>query len=100
MAWTADRYGRRMALLTGSALSLIGAAICTATVSHGAFVAGRILLGMAGVICANTGVVLMTELAYPAHRATATALGSATYSVGAILAAWVSFGSFRIDGDW
>ncbi|EFQ25934.1 sugar transporter [Colletotrichum graminicola] len=48
----------------------------------------------------TVSTVLMTELAYPAHRATATALSSTTYSVGAILAAWVAFGSFRIQNTW
>ncbi|EXF77623.1 sugar transporter [Colletotrichum fioriniae PJ7] len=81
----ADRLGRRIAI---------------AIVNHGAFIAGRILLGMGGVMCSSVSTVLMTELAYPSHRATATALSSTTYSVGAILAAWVAFGSFRISDSW
>ncbi|KAI3556672.1 sugar transporter [Colletotrichum abscissum] len=96
----ADRLGRRIAIATGSGLCIVGAAICAATVSHGAFIAGRILLGMGGVMCSSVSTVLMTELAYPSHRATATALSSTTYSVGAILAAWVAFGSFRISDSW
>ncbi|KAK1993854.1 sugar transporter [Colletotrichum falcatum] len=77
-----------------------GAAVCAATTDAAAFVAGRVLLGMGGVMCSSVSTVLMTELAYPAHRATATALSSTTYSVGAILAAWVAFGSFRIHDSW
>ncbi|KAK7446552.1 sugar transporter [Colletotrichum acutatum] len=96
----ADRLGRRTAIATGSCLCIVGAAICAATVNHGAFIAGRILLGMGGVMCSSVSTVLMTELAYPSHRATATALSSTTYSVGAILAAWVAFGSFRISDSW
>lgn len=96
----ADRLGRRIAIAIGSCLCIVGAAICTATVNHGAFIAGRILLGMGGVMCSSVSTVLMTELAYPSHRATATALSSTTYSVGAILAAWVAFGSFRISDSW
>ncbi|KDN70438.1 putative sugar transporter [Colletotrichum sublineola] len=96
----ADRFGRRFAIAMGSFLCIGGAAICAATTNTGAFVAGRILLGMGGVMCSSVSTVLMTELAYPAHRATATALSSTTYSVGAILAAWVAFGSFRIQDSW
>ncbi|GKT46163.1 lactose permease [Colletotrichum spaethianum] len=84
----------------GSFLCIGGAAVCVATTTNGAFIAGRILLGMGGVMCSSVSTVLMTELAYPAHRATATALSSTTYSVGAILAAWVAFGSFRIEDSW
>ncbi|GJC87256.1 sugar transporter STL1 [Colletotrichum liriopes] len=96
----ADRLGRRFAIAMGSFLCIGGAAICAATTNNGAFIAGRILLGMGGVMCSSVSTVLMTELAYPAHRATATALSSTTYSVGSILAAWVAFGSFRIEDSW
>ncbi|GJD03529.1 hexose transporter protein [Colletotrichum higginsianum] len=46
----ADRLGRRIAIAAGSLLCIGGAAICAATTSNGAFIAGRILLGMGGVI--------------------------------------------------
>ncbi|KAL5343418.1 hexose transporter protein [Aspergillus crustosus] len=42
---------------------------------------------------------LLTEVAHPAHRATATALFNTTYALGAIIAAWTTFGTFRIDGS-
>ncbi|KAI8302344.1 Lactose permease [Colletotrichum sp. SAR11_59] len=95
-----DRTGRRIAIAVGCILCIVGAVICAATMNVGAFIAGRLLLGMGGVICSTVSTILMTELAYPAHRATATALSSTTYSVGAILAAWVAFGSFRIPDSW
>lgn len=95
IAWVSDRFGRRISLHFGSVLCLVGVVVCTATQSDGAFVAGRLLLGIGSVIVAD-GPVFMAELAYPAHRATATAMSNTTYSAGAILAAWVTFGSFRL----
>ncbi|KAK2792595.1 hypothetical protein FQN52_003100 [Onygenales sp. PD_12] len=100
IAWLSDRYGRRISLIFGSILCLIGVAICTATINNGAFVAGRLCLGMGGVVVGAIGPVFMAELAYPSHRATATALSNTTYSAGAILAAWVTFGSFRLTDTW
>lgn len=100
IAWISDHYGRRVSLLFGSVLCLAGVAICTATVNDGAFVAGRLLLGMGGVVIGAIGPVFMAELAYPSHRATATALSNTTYSAGSILAAWVTFGSFRLTTSW
>lgn len=64
------------------------------------FIAGRLLLGIGGVIVGAIGPVLMGELAYPAHRATATALSNTTYSAGTILSAWITFGTFRLDSNW
>jgi MFS family permease len=100
IAWLSDCYGRRLSLVVGSLLCLGGVVICTATMSDGAFIAGRLLLGIGGVIVAAIGPVLVGELAYPAHRTTATALSNTTYSAGSILAAWVTFGSFRLTSTW
>ncbi|KAL1983599.1 hypothetical protein VTN96DRAFT_10178 [Rasamsonia emersonii] len=100
IAWVSDRFGRRISLHFGSVLCLVGVVVCTATQSDGAFIAGRLLLGIGGVIVAAIGPVFMAELAYPAHRATATAMSNTTYSAGAILASWVTFGSFRLASTW
>ncbi len=84
----------------GSILCFIGTAICTAKVNDGAFVAGRLLLGVGGVVVGAIGPVFMAELAYPNHRATATALSNTTYSTGSILTAWATFGSFWLLSSW
>lgn len=64
------------------------------------FIAGRLLLGLGGVVVGAIGPVLMAELAYPSQRATATALSNTTYSAGSIVASWVTFGSFHILNNW
>jgi MFS family permease len=64
------------------------------------FIVGRLLLGIGGVVVGAIGPVLMAELAYPSQRATATALSNTQYSTGAIVAAWVTFGSFRMNSQW
>lgn len=100
IAGISDRFGRRISLLFGSTLCIIGVAICTAIINVGAFVAGRLLLGMGGVVVGAIGPVFISELAYPAHRTTATAISNTTYSAGSILAAWVTFGSFTLKSTW
>ncbi|KAH8811137.1 sugar transporter [Xylogone sp. PMI_703] len=100
IAWVSDHFGRRVSMVFGSIQCLIGCAICTASVSTAAFVVGRLLLGMGGVVVGAIGPVYMTEMAYPSHRATATALSNTTYSAGSILAAWVTFCSFRLTTTW
>lgn len=44
--------------------------------------------------------VLITELAFPTHRAPITGLYNSSWYLGSILAAWVTYGTFRIDGTW
>jgi MFS family permease len=63
------------------------------------FVVARGILGCGTVFLGSSGAPLITEIAHPAHRATATAMFNTTYSLGAIVAAWATFGTFRIDGS-
>lgn len=100
IASISDRFGRRVSLVFGSILCIIGVVICTAAINDGAFFAGRLLLGIGGVVVGAIGPVFISELAYPAHRTTATAISNTTYSAGAILAAWVTFGSFTLKSTW
>lgn len=100
ISFVSDMFGRRICMAFGSLVCFAGVAICTATISQGAFVAGRILLGTGGVVVGAIGPVWMAELSYPSQRATATALSNTTYSAGSILAAWVTFGSFRLLSTW
>ncbi|KXH30962.1 lactose permease [Colletotrichum salicis] len=64
------------------------------------FVIARGILGCGTVFLGASGAPLIPEIAPPAHKATATALFNASYSLGAIVAAWTTFASFRIDSTW
>jgi len=95
-----DRYGRRVSMIFGAVLCVIGTLLATTAHEAGMFIAGRLLLGLGGVVVGAIGPVLMAELAYPSQRATATALSNTTYSAGSIVASWVTFGSFHILNNW
>ena len=60
------------------------------------FIVGRMVLGFGNQIQICTCPVLIAELAYPKHRATYTALENTTGSIGQILAAWITFGSSKL----
>ncbi|KAG4031583.1 hypothetical protein MFRU_009g03440 [Monilinia fructicola] len=95
-----DRFGRRMAMFFGSVVAILGTGLCTGAINAGMFIVGRLLLGIGGVVVGAVGPVLVAELAYPDHRATATALSNTQYSMGSIIAAWVTFGTFRLRSTW
>ena len=44
--------------------------------------------------------MLVTELAHPQHRATFTAIYNSLWYVGAIVAAWLTFGTLHIKSEW
>lgn len=95
-----DRWGRRIAMFFGSVVAIIGTSFVTGAINAGMFITGRLLLGIGGVIVGAIGPVLVAELAYPSQRSTATALSNTQYSTGAIVASWITFGSFRMKGTW
>ncbi|CAG7945237.1 unnamed protein product [Penicillium salamii] len=97
ITFISDGFGRRAGLALGVIICCIGAAIQTGAQNLEIFVVARGILGCGAVLLGSSGA-LLTEIAHPAPRATATAMFSTTYSLGAIVAAWSTFGTFRIDG--
>lgn len=99
ISFVCDGFGRRAGLALGGIICCIGAAIQSGAQNLEMFVIARGILGCGAVLLGSSGAPLITEIAHPAHRATATALFNTTYSLGAIVAAWSTFGTFRIDGS-
>ncbi|KAF8752260.1 hypothetical protein RHS01_07722 [Rhizoctonia solani] len=88
-----DRLGRRTAVLFGSLLMIIGAALQASSINYPMFVMSRWVLGLGipfAIIAAST---LIGELSYPKERAVMTSLFNASYFVGAIIAAGVTLGT-------
>ncbi|ELU38012.1 hexose transporter [Rhizoctonia solani AG-1 IA] len=84
-----DIFGRRAGILLGAILVLFAAALQTATQNLGMFISA----GMASPL-------LISEVAYPTHRAVLTSLYNSFWFSGSIVAAWSTFGTFRIPSNW
>jgi len=64
------------------------------------FIGARFLIGF-GLTFANGGAaMLITELSYPSYRATLSSLYNSLWYSGAIIAAWSTFGTFKINSSW
>ncbi|KAL4931102.1 sugar transporter [Aspergillus undulatus] len=94
----ADTFGRRIGLATGAAVCCLGAGLQGGAINMPMFIIARIIIGAGSIIVAGVGAPYITEIAHPAQRSTATALFLTFYSVGAIVAGWCTFGTFRING--
>ncbi|KAH8658182.1 general substrate transporter [Xylariales sp. PMI_506] len=100
ISMVSDRWGRRMAIFVGACILVVGGVIQGASVHVAMFVISRVILG-AGIVFANACVpVLMGELAHPKDRHVVTSLYQTSWYMGAILAAWTTFGTFRINSNW
>ncbi|KAH7141481.1 general substrate transporter [Dactylonectria estremocensis] len=95
-----DRWGRRMGIFVGAVIMLIGGVIQGASVHIAMFLISRFVIGF-GLVFANTyAPMLIGELAHPKDRQVATSLYQTSWYLGAVAAAWTTFGTFRIPNDW
>ncbi|CCH41021.1 Hexose transporter 2 [Wickerhamomyces ciferrii] len=110
-----DRVGRRNAITVGNIIMLIGAILqsCAGawlTVrgeyehndqrTYAMFLVARIILGFGNTISVVASPPLVSELSYPTHRQPMTALYNSNWYLGAIIAAWVSYGSRNVAHNW
>ncbi|KAH6688496.1 general substrate transporter [Plectosphaerella plurivora] len=95
-----NRWGRKKALVLAFILAIIGAAVQAASVNLGLLIFSRFFLGVGCGVMSQPSPILLAELAYPPHRGKATALYHCFYFVGAIAAAWITFGTLRMSGAW
>ncbi|PGH08297.1 hypothetical protein AJ80_07893 [Polytolypa hystricis UAMH7299] len=97
--WLSDRYGRKPPMYIGLVVLIIGAAIQGAAQNLAMFIVGRFLVGLGAAFVSQPSPILVTELAYPTHRGKVTGLLYTTYWIGALLAAWITFGTFRMSNS-
>lgn len=111
-----DRYGRRWTLFLGCigeflyitpktvlvswdvleadrSVMLIATVIQSAAQNLGMFLVGRFLIGFGNSWASIAGPILLTELAFPTHRAPITSLYNSMWYLGSIVAAWTTFGT-------
>ncbi|EIN08295.1 general substrate transporter [Punctularia strigosozonata HHB-11173 SS5] len=98
--FVSDGIGRRRTIFLGAAIMCAATAIQTAAQSIGMFIGARFLIGFGLTFAANSAPMLVTELAYPPYRAQLTSLYNSLWYSGAIVAAWTTYGTFKINSSW
>lgn len=68
-----DRFGRRVGLFVGNVLMVIGSILQGLSTNYGFFLAARIVIGFGNGFMVVATPSLISEVAYPSHRAVATA---------------------------
>jgi MFS family permease len=79
VTWLSDRYGRKLPMLCGLVLAIIGAALQAASQNLPMFIISRFVIGLATACISQPSPILITELAYPVHRGKITALYNTFY---------------------
>ncbi|CAK7225596.1 hypothetical protein SBRCBS47491_005942 [Sporothrix bragantina] len=95
-----ERFGRRWPIFGGSVVIIIGSILQGAAQNFGMFVAGRFLVGAGLCMVATAAPPLLTECAYPTHRGVIVSMYMVSWPLGSLIAAWITYGAFRIDSSW
>ncbi|KAJ7128534.1 general substrate transporter [Mycena epipterygia] len=95
-----DGLGRRPTVFIGALIMVIATAIQTASQSVGMFIGARFLIGFGLTFTSSAAPMLVAELSYPTYRAPLTSAYNSLWHSGAIVAAWSTFGSFKIHSTW
>ncbi|KAF2845378.1 hexose transporter-like protein [Plenodomus tracheiphilus IPT5] len=95
----ADNLGRRWTLLIGGMVVIMASIIQSVAVNLGMFIFSRALVGAGAITIIQPSPLLISELAYPTHRGILTALYWTFYYLGAILAAWSTYGLQKSNPD-
>lgn len=88
-------FGRRITVLTGAVVSIVGAIVQGCAHTFGAFVAGRLILGLGiGIGAAGAGP-LLSETSYPPQRPTMVSFLLASFPLGSFIASLVTWGPYN-----
>ncbi|KAL2215456.1 putative transporter [Thermoascus aurantiacus ATCC 26904] len=98
--YTADLLGRRLGVVIGCLIMILGVILQSISANYGMFLAARFLIGFGVAIAHGASPLLITELVHTQHRAIFTTIYNTTWYFGSIVAAWLTFGTNHIDNDW
>ncbi|KAJ5457721.1 hypothetical protein N7475_009109 [Penicillium sp. IBT 31633x] len=96
----ADRWGRRLPIVLGCLLMVFGGLLGALCTNYGMYVAGRLLLGCGNSLAQMASPVLLVEICHPQHRGKVTTIYNCLWNLGALLVAWIAWGTMYITNDW
>ena len=98
--YTADLLGRRRGVFIGCVIMILGVVLQTISINFRMFVAARFFIGFGVAIAHGSSPLLITELVHTQHRAIFTTIYNTTWYFGSIVAAWLTYGTNNIVGNW
>ncbi|KAJ5864222.1 uncharacterized protein N7529_006138 [Penicillium soppii] len=97
--WLCDHTGRRFPIFFGSLLLVIGSVLQCAAQNYAMFLVSRMIIGFGGLIAVEASPMLVSELAFPTHRPVLVGYYNNLWYLGALLAAWVTYGTYFMGPD-
>jgi fucose permease len=79
---------------------LVGVGLQGGAQNTGMFIAARGILGFGLALNITAAPLLVMELAFPTQRAPLVSIYNTLWGLGALVAAWITYGTFRVGNDW
>ncbi|KAM5380970.1 hypothetical protein ACJZ2D_003279 [Fusarium nematophilum] len=95
-----DRFGRRKSIFFGASWTIVGAILQASSKEIPQFVISRFLIGFGLAFTVVGAPLLLAELALPQHRGAIISYYPTCWYLGAIIAAWVTYGTHKLDSSW
>jgi MFS family permease len=92
--YIADYFGRRVGVIVGCLIMIVGVVLQSAAVNIAMFIAARFLIGFGVAIAHGAAPLLIAEVVHPQHRAIFTTIYNSTWYFGSIVAAWLTYGTY------
>jgi MFS family permease len=100
ITWIVDSLGRRRAIAFGASWTIIGAILQASSKQIPQFVIARFIIGWGLAYTVVASPLLIVELTAPQHRGAIISYFGTVWFIGAIIAAWVTFGTRQIPNSW
>ncbi|KAK4222287.1 lactose permease [Podospora fimiseda] len=97
---TSHLLGRRYTILLSSLIMILGASLQASSFNSHMFLASRWILGFGIPFAIVNASALIGELSYAKERAIMTSLFNASWFIGAIIAAGITYVTFGMDSTW
>lgn len=94
-----DRWGRKVGMVIGNSITLVGAIVLFSARNHHAFLAGRFLTGFGLSISRSSAPSWVAEMSPPQWRGPAIMLYNSLWLIGAIIASAIAFASGPIQSS-
>lgn len=99
-AYCCDKFGRRPVLIVSAVGLLLGVVLQAAAKNTAMFIAARGVIGFGLAFNITAAPLLLLELAYPQQQGPVVGIYNSLWNLGALSAAWITFGTFRLGTTW
>ncbi|KAL2845906.1 general substrate transporter [Aspergillus pseudoustus] len=96
-AYTADAHGRKATISLGSAVLILGGALCAGAAHMAMFLVGRFVAGFGAGTLACIVPIYQAEVSTAATRGAMVCVTGVMYAVGYSLAGWLGYGCWYMD---